>query len=80
MSKSTYLVKVIHKGREKDYFDFWKRNLQKNAAGEDLDATLVGFEVSQDARTPDEAIASVRKKHPGCQIDTQATLKAEQEI
>lgn len=75
MAKSTFIIKVINKGREKDYFDFWKRELQKNAAGETLDSELVGFAVSQDARDVEEAVLLVRRKHPGLQIDTQAIQK-----
>lgn len=73
MAKATYLIKVINKGREKDYFDFWRRKLDHNAAGEPLNADLVGFEVSQLANNADEAITAVRRKHPSLQIDTQST-------
>jgi hypothetical protein len=75
MSKSTYVVRVIRKGREKDYFDFWRRQRASNGSGEALDATLVGFEVSQDARSPEDAVLAVRKKHPGHQIDVEATQR-----
>ena len=73
MAKETYLVKVIREGREKDYFDFWRKGAQKNAAGEVLEPALVGFEVEQDGRDLQEAVAQVRRKHPGLQIDTQGT-------
>lgn len=73
MAKAHYLIKVIHSGREKDYFDFWRRKLAKNAAGEPLSAELVGFEVSQLANNAEEAVTAVRRKHPNLQIDTQST-------
>ncbi|AXQ28175.1 hypothetical protein D0B54_05565 [Solimonas sp. K1W22B-7] len=75
MAKSTYIIKVINKGREKDYFDFWKRKLSQNAAGEALNPELVGFAVPQEARNAEEAVELVRRKHPGLQVDTQATLR-----
>ena len=73
MAKATYFIRVIHKGREKDYFDFWRRNLQENAAGEALTADVVGFDVTQLSNSADEAVAAVRRKHAGLQIDTQST-------
>lgn len=73
MAKETYLVRVIHKGREKDYFDFWRKGVQTNAGGETLDAELVGFEISQEARDVEEAVSQVRRKHPGLQIDMQGS-------
>lgn len=73
MAKATYFIRVIHQGREKDYFDFWRRDLRKNAAGEELTAELVGFDVSQSGNDADEAVAAVRRKHAGLQIDTQNT-------
>ncbi|NGY04884.1 hypothetical protein [Solimonas terrae] len=72
MAKANYFIRVIHKGREKDYFDFWRRNSTTNAAGEQLNADLVGFEVTQSGNDADDAIASVRRKHAGLQIDTQS--------
>jgi len=72
MAKANYLIRVIHKGREKDYFDFWRRHTAINAAGEPLTADIVGFEVMQSGNDVDEAIASVRRKHAGLQIDTQS--------
>ncbi len=73
MAKASYYIRVIHQGREKDYFDFWRRNLRQNAAGEELTAELVGFDVMQSGNTVEEAIAAVRRKHAGLQIDTQNT-------
>lgn len=77
MAKETYLLQVINKGREKDYFDFWRKGVQKNAAGEVLGPELVGFGVSQEARDPAEAVALVRRKHPGLQVDTEFTKLAD---
>lgn len=72
MAKANYSMRVINKGREKDYFDFWRRDARKNSAGEVLNAELVGFEVRQSGNDADEAIAAVRRKHAGLQIDTQS--------
>ena len=73
MARARYYIRVIHKGREKDYFDFWRRQSTRNAAGEALSAELVGFEVTLVANDADEALAAVRRKHAGLQIDTQST-------
>src|SRR3546814_4215501 len=70
MAKTNYLIRVINKGREKDYFDFWRRNSTVNAEGEVLNADVVGFEVAQSGNDPDDAVASVRRKHAGLQVDT----------
>jgi hypothetical protein len=72
MAKANYLIRVINKGREKDYFDFWRRDLKLNAEGEELSADLVGFEVAQSGNDADDAVASVRRKHAGLQVDTQS--------
>lgn len=79
MESTTYLIKVIRKGREKDYFDFWRRQRETNAAGEALNAELVGFEVSQIGQTQDLAVAAVRKKHPGLQVDVEGIQRLAQE-
>jgi hypothetical protein len=73
MAKTHYFIRVIRKGREKDYFAFWRRNAQTNDAGEALSADLVGFDVAQSGNDEEEAIAAVRRKHAGLQIDTQNT-------
>lgn len=80
MAKSLYHIRVIHKGREKDYFDFWRRQLHANAAGEELTAELVGFEVTQSGHSLEDALAAVRRKHAGLQIDTQSTRVEEAEV
>lgn len=68
MSKSTYNVTVIREGREKDYRDFWDRGIRVNSDGEELHSALVGFTEMVEANNLDEAIAIVRKKHPGLTI------------
>lgn len=70
---ATFIVKVIHKGRERDYYDFWLQGVPKNKAGEELHSDLVGFTESVEAKNKNEAITLVRAKHPGLQIDTEAT-------
>ena len=75
MSKATYSVVVIHKGREKDYFDFWTRDLKTNANGEELHSALVGFIETVEARNKQEAVSMVEKMHPGLQIDSAATQR-----
>lgn len=73
MSKATFIVKVLHKGRERDYYDFWLRRVKENESGEKLHPALVGFTESVEAKNKMEAVALVREKHPGLQIDTEAT-------
>lgn len=73
MTKASFAVKVIRKGREKDYFDFWINGVLVNDAGEQLDSSVVGFIELVESKNKAEAISLVRKKHPGLQIDTEST-------
>lgn len=75
MAKSSYEVVVIHQGRENDYYEFWKNGAEKNASGEQLHSALVGFVEIVDANNAKEAMAIVRKKYPGRQIDVKATSR-----
>ena len=75
MSLATYSVVAIRKGREKDYSDFTKRDLQTNASGEELHSDLVGFTVSVLAKSKQEPVSLVRIMHPGLSIDTEATQR-----
>lgn len=43
MSKPTYLVTVVHLGREEDYHDYWELGLDVGRTGEPLTEDLVGF-------------------------------------
>lgn len=74
MAKATYSVVVIRKGRERDYFDYWARDLKINAKGEELHSDLVGFTEIVEARNAQEAVSMVEKKHHGLSIDT-ATIQ-----
>lgn len=73
MSRATFIVKVICKGRERDYYDFWLRNVERNEAGEELHPALVGFTETIEAKNKSDAITLARAKHPSLQIDTEAT-------
>ena len=64
MSKYTYEVTVIREDREKDYRDFWDREINVNSDGEELHPTRVGFTEVVEAKNLNEAIAIVQKKHP----------------
>jgi len=75
MSKATYSVAVIRKGRDKDYFDFWIHGLKTNSSGEELHSDLVGFVETVDAKNKQEAVLLVKEKHPGLSIDTEATQR-----
>lgn len=75
MAKSMFEVVVIHKGRERDYYDFWIRNIRRNDSGEEINSALVGFVEFVEAKNSNEANLIVRKKYPGHQIDTQATKR-----
>ena len=77
MSKASYLVKVIRAGREQDYFEFWEKGVQVNDAGESLDSDAVGFVEVVNSMSKAEAINLVREKHPGLQIDAEATSRHE---
>lgn len=75
MSKTTYLIAVIRKRRDKDYFDFWTHGLKTNESGEELCSNLVGVYESVDANNKQEAILLVKKKHQGLSIDTEVTQR-----
>lgn len=75
MSKATYSVVVIRKGREKDFFDFWTRGLIFNANGEELHPDLLSFTETVEARNQQEAVSMIEKMHPGLSIDTAATAE-----
>lgn len=64
MPKNQYTVSVIREGREKDYRNFWDRNIKVNSQGEDLHSNLVGFSVDVEAKNLNEAIQIVQSKHP----------------
>lgn len=68
MSKSTYKVTVIREGREKDYRDFWDREIKVNSDGEKLHSALVGFTEVVEAKNLNKAIAIVQKKHPALTV------------
>ena len=73
MSKASFSVKVIRKGRDKDYYDFWVNEVDINDAGEKLDSSLVGFVELVEANGKTEAVSLVRERHPGLNIDAEAT-------
>ncbi|PAY02734.1 hypothetical protein CKO50_03575 [Pseudoalteromonas sp. HM-SA03] len=75
MSKATFTVVVIRDGREKDYYDFWGHDVQKNESGEQLHSALVGFTEDVEAKNKQEAISKVRKMHPGLTVDEEATTR-----
>jgi hypothetical protein len=60
---------VIRKGRDKDYYDFWKRGVQKNGQGELLKSDLIGFTEIVDAKNKQEALQLIQRKHPTLTID-----------
>ena len=66
-----YRVRMINLGREKDYFDFSRRDRRVNDKGEALDPETLGFDVLQSGRDREQAIAAVRRKHPGLQVDVE---------
>ncbi len=75
MSKSTYEVPVIREGREKDYRDFWDREIKVNSDGEELHSALVSFTEVVEAKNLDEAIAIVQKKHPALIVARNHSVK-----
>jgi len=66
-----YRVWLIHRGREKDYFDFSRRGRRSGADGKPLQAAELGFELRLPAPGPEQAIAAARRKHPGLQVDVE---------
>ncbi len=72
---ATYTCVLIHKGREKDYYDFWKRSVDKNDKGELLDTQLVGFTEIIDAKNSQEALRLIQQKHPTLTLDRESITK-----
>ena len=68
MGKSTYIISIIRKGRERDYRDFWDNGVKENQSGESLHSDLVGFTEIIDAKNLNEAISIAQQKHPGLYI------------
>lgn len=66
--KSTYTIAMIRQGRERDYRDFWEKNLKNNSKGEALDSDVVGFIETVDAKSLEEAISIAQRIHPGLTI------------
>jgi hypothetical protein len=64
MSKPTYLVTVVHLGREVDYYDFWELGLDRGRAGDLLTADIVSFDEPVRASNKREAYVLVRSKYP----------------
>lgn len=75
MAKYTYSVTVIREGREKDYRDFWDKNIQTNSKGEGLHSDLVGFTEIVEAKNLNEAISIVKRKHPRLVVDRDQSSK-----
>lgn len=76
MTKPTYFVKVVRKGRERDFLDFWERGRRQNDAGELLDAELVGFVEPVRASNRREAMVLVRARYPDHRISKRIGKKA----
>jgi hypothetical protein len=68
MSKPTYLVTVIHLGREDDYYDFWELGLDRGRSGDLLTADILGFKEPVRASNKREAYVLVRSKYPNHQV------------
>jgi len=75
MGKSSYTVTAILPGRERDYFDFWTRDVRTNAADEDLHPGMLAITVSVDAPNKADAEAQVRERYPKHQVDSAATKR-----
>ena len=73
--KATFNIVVICKGREADYYDFWKRHVNVNSAGEKLHSALLSFTEMIEAKNKNEAHSLIRRKYPEHQIDEQATVR-----
>jgi len=69
MSKFTYTVVAIRKGREKDYREFWINNKKVNTNGEELHSNLVGFTELVKAKNEREAGLLIKEKYPDLSID-----------
>jgi hypothetical protein len=64
MAKAMYSVVIIEKGREKDFKDFWDRQIEINAKGEVLHPNLLAITLEVEAKNGDEATAIARAKYP----------------
>lgn len=70
-----FSVVVIREKREKDYYDFWKHNVNINASGKKLGADLVGFTEIIEAKNRHEAESLIQQKYPRLTIDVEATQR-----
>jgi hypothetical protein len=75
MAKGTYSISLIREGRDKDYWDFWESQIEKNSAGEQLNSNLVGFTEIIEAKNLDEAIKIAKTRHPGLTVAKQHSRK-----
>ncbi|MGA3281593.1 MAG: hypothetical protein ABSD50_11480 [Smithella sp.] len=75
MTKSTYSIAVIRKGREKDYRDFWDHGVKINSKGEKLHGDLVGFNEEVEAKNLNDAISIVQKMRPGLILAKDHSIK-----
>jgi len=75
MAKPSYRVEVVRKGRERDYFDFWRKGIARNGRGEALSADLVSFVEVVRASNRREAAVLARARHPGHQVDMKTVKK-----
>lgn len=64
MAKPTYLVYVIHRGREDDYHRYCQLGKDTKLQGEGLTEDMLGFKEAVRASNRREASVLVRAKYP----------------
>lgn len=65
MAKAMYSVVIIEKGRERDFKDFWDKQINLNSNGEVLHPNLLAITFEVEAKNEGEATAIARAKYPG---------------
>jgi hypothetical protein len=75
MAKPTYLVYVVHRGREDDYYRYRCLGEDTNPLGEVLTEDMLGFMEAVRASNRREASVLVRARYPDHQV-TDRAIKA----
>ncbi|MDP3087649.1 MAG: hypothetical protein Q8M99_05620 [Methylotenera sp.] len=68
MAKNIYSIVVIREGRNKDYHDFWGKNVLTNSAGESLHPDLISFTELVEAKNLNDAISIIQKQFPNLTV------------
>ncbi|MEF3696876.1 hypothetical protein [Desulfolutivibrio sp.] len=75
MSNLTYEVVMIRRGKEIDYYNYWRHNNNQTPMGEELHTDLLSFTIQVEAPNKSMAEEIAHKKYPDHTIDREATNK-----